>query len=41
MRRDGAGCVVPDHKQVKRGTMLGILAQAGVSAEEFKRAVDC
>jgi predicted RNA binding protein YcfA (HicA-like mRNA interferase family) len=35
MRRGASGCVVPNHKEVKIGTVNGILRQAGVSAEEF------
>ena len=29
------GCVVPNHKEVKIGTVNGVLRQAGVSAQEF------
>ena len=36
MRRDSCGCVVPNHKELKVGTVNGVLRQAGVSAEEFK-----
>ena len=35
MRRNDQGCVVPNHKEVKVGTVNGVLRQAGVSAEEF------
>jgi predicted RNA binding protein YcfA (HicA-like mRNA interferase family) len=35
LRRAGAGCVVPDQREVKIGTLAGILKQAGVSADEF------
>lgn len=35
MRRDGHGCVVPLHKELKAGTLAGILRQAGLSADEF------
>ena len=35
MRRNGQGCVVPSHKEVKVGTVNGVLRQAGVTAEEF------
>ncbi len=35
MRRNGQGCVVPNHKEVKVGTVNGVLRQAGVTAEEF------
>jgi predicted RNA binding protein YcfA (HicA-like mRNA interferase family) len=39
MKRDGQGCVVPNHKEVKIGTVNGLLRQAGVSAQEFSRAL--
>ncbi len=39
MRRGAAGCVVPDHREVKVGTLAGVLKQAGVSAEEFLGAL--
>ena len=35
MKREGQGCVVPNHKEVKVGTVNGLLRQAGVSAQEF------
>jgi predicted RNA binding protein YcfA (HicA-like mRNA interferase family) len=37
MRRDDpfAQVVVPDHKELDRGTLRAILRGAGVSAEEF------
>jgi predicted RNA binding protein YcfA (HicA-like mRNA interferase family) len=35
LRRDHEGCVVPLHKELKIGTLAGILRQANVSAEEF------
>ncbi len=39
MRRNGQGCVVPNHKEVKVGTVNGVLRQAGVSAEEFNSVI--
>nr|NDG06001.1 type II toxin-antitoxin system HicA family toxin [Oxalobacteraceae bacterium] len=36
MRRDSAGCVVPNHKELKVGTVNGVLRQAGVSGEALK-----
>jgi len=39
LRRDSTGCVVPNHKELKVGTVNGILRQAGVSAEELKSAL--
>ena len=35
MRRGPVGCVVPMHREVKVGTLAGLLRQAGVSPEEF------
>jgi predicted RNA binding protein YcfA (HicA-like mRNA interferase family) len=35
MRRGGSGCVVPLHRELKIGTLSGLLKQAGVSVEEF------
>lgn len=35
MRRGSVGCVVPNHRELKTGTLAGILKQAGVTAEEF------
>jgi len=35
LRSAAAGCVVPLHRQLKRGTLAGILRQAGISTDEF------
>ncbi len=35
LRRGASGCVVPNHREVKAGTLAGILKQAGLTAEEF------
>jgi predicted RNA binding protein YcfA (HicA-like mRNA interferase family) len=35
LRRGPTGCVVPLHREIKVGTLSGILKQAGVTAEEF------
>ncbi len=35
MKRGPSGCVVPLHRQVKVGTLAGVLRQAGVTVEEF------
>jgi predicted RNA binding protein YcfA (HicA-like mRNA interferase family) len=35
MRRGASGCVVPNHHEMKLGTLAGVLRQAGVSVEEF------
>jgi hypothetical protein len=39
MRRGSFGCVVPNHRELKVGTLTGVLKQAGVSAEEFMKAL--
>ena len=39
MKLNGQGCVVPNHKEVKIGTVNGVLRQAGVSAQEFSKAL--
>jgi predicted RNA binding protein YcfA (HicA-like mRNA interferase family) len=39
MRRGSSGCVVPNHRELKTGTLAGVLKQAGVSAEEFTNAL--
>jgi len=35
MRRGIIGCVIPMHREIKIGTLTGILRQAGVSADQF------
>lgn len=39
LRRGSQGCVVPNHREIKAGTLLGLLKQAGVSVEEFINAL--
>ena len=39
MRRGSSGCVVPNHRELKTGTLAGVLKQAGVSAEDFTNAL--
>ena len=39
LRMDSSGCVVPNHKELKAGTLTGILKQAGVSLNEFISAL--
>jgi hypothetical protein len=34
-----SGCVVPAHKELKVGTLAGILKQAGVPADDFIKAL--
>ena len=35
LRKGSQGCVVPNHKELKRGTLAGILKQASISADDF------
>jgi predicted RNA binding protein YcfA (HicA-like mRNA interferase family) len=35
LRRGSVGCVVPLHKELKTGTLAGIIRQAQVTHEEF------
>ena len=39
LRKGSIGCVVPNHKEIKIGTLAGVLRQAGVSTEEFLRVL--
>ncbi|HTS16744.1 MAG TPA: type II toxin-antitoxin system HicA family toxin [Verrucomicrobiae bacterium] len=39
MRRNDRGCVVPLHRELKVGTLHGVLKQAGVTSEEFIAAL--
>lgn len=39
MRRGSVGCVVPQHRELKVGTLSGVLKQAGVTADEFLQAI--
>jgi predicted RNA binding protein YcfA (HicA-like mRNA interferase family) len=40
MRKGSQGCVVPNHKEIKIGTLSGILKQAGVSVDDFIAALN-
>ena len=40
MRKGENGCVVPLHRELKRGTLGGVLRQAGVDATAFISALD-
>ena len=40
LRRGSQGCVVPHHREIKAGTLAGLLKQAGVSADEFITALN-
>jgi predicted RNA binding protein YcfA (HicA-like mRNA interferase family) len=35
MRRGAVGCVVPMHREIKIGTLTGVLRQADVSTDQF------
>ena len=37
--RGNSGCVVPSHRELKLGTLAGLLKQAGVSTDEFLGAL--
>jgi predicted RNA binding protein YcfA (HicA-like mRNA interferase family) len=39
LRRGSSGCVVPNHRELKAGTLAGVLKQAGVSIEDFVKAL--
>lgn len=39
MRRGSNGTVVPLHKEVKTGTLAGILRQAELTQDEFCKAI--
>jgi predicted RNA binding protein YcfA (HicA-like mRNA interferase family) len=39
LRRGSAGCVVPLHRELKIGTLSGVLKQAGVTTDEFTEAL--
>ena len=39
LRRGSIGCVVPLHRELKVGTLSGVLKQAGITADEFMQAL--
>ena len=39
LRRGASGCVVPNHRELKRGTLQGVLKQAGVAPDDFIAAL--
>jgi predicted RNA binding protein YcfA (HicA-like mRNA interferase family) len=39
MRRGTSGCVVPQHRELKIGTLSGLLKQASVTVDEFIEAL--
>jgi predicted RNA binding protein YcfA (HicA-like mRNA interferase family) len=38
LRRGDTGCVVPLHKEVKKGTLAGLLRQANLTIDDLKAA---
>jgi predicted RNA binding protein YcfA (HicA-like mRNA interferase family) len=38
LRKESAGCVLPDHREVAVGTLRSALRQAEVSPEDFLKA---
>jgi predicted RNA binding protein YcfA (HicA-like mRNA interferase family) len=38
LRRGSVGCLVPNHPELKTGTLSGVLKQAGITPEEFVEA---
>nr|WP_202985568.1 type II toxin-antitoxin system HicA family toxin [Thiospirillum jenense] len=39
LRRDDVGCTVQNHRELKIGTLTGVLKQAGVTSEEVIAAL--
>ena len=39
MRCGDRGCVIPDHREIRIGTLHGILKQANVDTEDFIEAL--
>jgi predicted RNA binding protein YcfA (HicA-like mRNA interferase family) len=39
LRRASVRCVVPLHRELKKGTLASILSDAEVSVEDFRRAL--
>lgn len=39
LRRGSVGCVVPQHRELKIGTLSSVLKQAGVTSDEFMQAL--
>ena len=39
LRRDGVSCIVPMHKEEKKGALMNVLRQAQISQDEFLGAV--
>lgn len=39
LRRNGKICIVPTHRELKKGTLAGILRQAEISTDELMQAL--
>ncbi|MEI7866665.1 MAG: type II toxin-antitoxin system HicA family toxin [Candidatus Methylumidiphilus sp.] len=39
LRKGSQGCVVPNHREIKTGTLAGLLKQGGVSISDFINAL--
>ncbi len=39
LKKGSQGCVVPNHKELKAGTLAGIIKQAGISIDDFVDAL--
>ncbi len=39
MRKGSQGCVILNHRELKTGTLAGLLKQGGISVEEFIEAL--
>jgi predicted RNA binding protein YcfA (HicA-like mRNA interferase family) len=39
MRRGSSGCIVPNHRELKIGTLAGLLKQAEVTPDDFIEAL--
>jgi predicted RNA binding protein YcfA (HicA-like mRNA interferase family) len=39
LRKGSQGCVVPNHREIKTGTLSGLLKQGSVSVDEFINAL--
>jgi predicted RNA binding protein YcfA (HicA-like mRNA interferase family) len=35
LRKGSQGCIVPNHHEIKTGTLAGLLKQGGVSIDDF------
>jgi predicted RNA binding protein YcfA (HicA-like mRNA interferase family) len=40
LRKEFQACVVPNHREIKTGTLTGLLKQGGVSVDDFIKALN-